>query len=421
MKLFTKETLSYDYVLSGLYLFYIGIMLHDYVFRNDTWTRMFSVLGLALIFLGFCNLKKSITECDRRIKSVYFLLIFICIFHVVIGVPFCNEPIRMLLFNPQYLWLFVVPLALILPIEFAYIGRLIKWCFVYVLTSLVFSLYCFNDFFFNAEYLMKNMVNWEAYVINRPQEPAILLYPITAFFVFFSSFKKRWETTIIIAMLLAIGAGMSFGRRSATAILILLALLPILVFFFQSKKRVLIGGGVLILASFTVFSNVSTDKVEMAFEEAFPILANRIDADSRSGVEEDFYEDMDSAADWIFGRGLNGTYRSPTVSHIDRLNRTAIETGYLNIILHGGLLMLIPYLVLLLYASYMGFCCSNSFFLKCCAGYVFMHIAMLYPEGTPKLTLDYFILFVFIRLCISKEWRLISDSDVKLKIHQYLY
>lgn len=47
-----------------------------------------------------------------------------------------------------------------------------------------------------------------------------------------------------------------------------------------------------------------------------------------------------------FGRGMDGTYRSPSVAELDTMNRRGIETGYLNIILHGGLFC---YFLILLY------------------------------------------------------------------------
>ena len=41
---------------------------------------------------------------------------------------------------------------------------------------------------------------------------------------------------------------------------------------------------------------------------------------------------------------MDGTYRSPSVAELDTMNRRGIETGYLNIILHGGLFLLFPYI-----------------------------------------------------------------------------
>ena len=70
--------------------------------------------------------------------------------------------------------------------------------------------------------------------------------------------------------------------------------------------------------------------------------------DSFTGVEE-----------WLFGRGMDGTYRSPSVAELDTMNRRGIETGYLNIILHGGLFLLFPYIIILLYSGNMSSTIEN--------------------------------------------------------------
>ena len=111
--------------------------------------------------------------------------------------------------------------------------------------------------------------------------------------------------------------------------------------------------------------------------------------------------------DWIFGRGMSGTYRCPDEGDPTRI---VIETGYLNMILHGGLVMLIPFVTLLLYSSYKGFFCSNSYFVKSCSLIVFFHLLQLFPGGHLRLTMDSLIVFVFIRICISSSWRNKTDN-----------
>lgn len=406
MRLFEKKSKYFCCILLGMYLFYIGRMLHEYVFINSKWSRVVSLVGVLALGIGILLIRKSTSGCDKQIKAVYYVLLIVCLFHIIIGIPFCKS-IGLLLFSPQYLWMFVLPVVFLIPVTPQFVSLLFRWSLVYVLTSLVFSFYCFNDFFYNAQDLMASMIGWEAYVVNRPQEPAILLYPVAAFSILIPKISRKWQVVIIVAAILATGAGMMAGRRSATAILVALLWGPVIVGFFCVKKKMMIVGAVLILIFISAIG-VSNNKIEYAFEETFPILANRIDSDTRSGTEEDFYKDMRNTTDWVFGRGMNGTYKSPSVASIDQLNRVGIETGYLNIILHGGLLMLIPYMILLLYASYKGFFHSNSLFLKACSFYVFMHVLMLYPEGTPKLTLEYFILFIFIRMCVSEKWRLLK-------------
>lgn len=88
-------------------------------------------------------------------------------------------------------------------------------------------------------------------------------------------------------------------------------------------------------------------------DNTFQVLFGRIDQDTRSGTEIDFYKNF-TAIDWLVGRGVNGTYRSLAVSDIDRLQRFVCETGYLNFILHGGVVLLVPYLFLLLNSIFKG-------------------------------------------------------------------
>lgn len=59
--------------------------------------------------------------------------------------------------------------------------------------------------------------------------------------------------------------------------------------------------------------------------------------------------------DWLLGRGMSGTYKSPSAAADDVANRSLIETGYLHLILKGGILLLIPYLIILINSVYKGF------------------------------------------------------------------
>lgn len=100
-----------------------------------------------------------------------------------------------------------------------------------------------------------------------------------------------------------------------------------------------------------------------------------------------------------FGRGMDGTYRSPSVAELDTMNRRGIETGYLNIILHGGLFLLFPYIIILLYSVINNVARrKDSYFSLSVIVYIIFHFVWLYPSGTPKLNLEYFVLWNFIAI-----------------------
>lgn len=75
----------------------------------------------------------------------------------------------------------------------------------------------------------------------------------------------------------------------------------------------------------------------------FRNLANRATEDTRSGVEELFFMDFAKSPveDWIFGRGMDGGYyqivKNEETGEIND-SRQGIETGYLTMMLKGGLL-----------------------------------------------------------------------------------
>ena len=100
---------------------------------------------------------------------------------------------------------------------------------------------------------------------------------------------------------------------------------------------------------------------------------------------------------------MAGTYKSPSMAAITgSINRPGIETGYLNIILHGGLFLLIPYIIILIY-SIKNFKFKNRLNIKdACKLYILFHILYLYPIGTPRLGLEYIVLWNIISISLSK-------------------
>ena len=139
-----------------------------------------------------------------------------------------------------------------------------------------------------------------------------------------------------------------------------------------------------------------------SYDEQFQILIERLDSNTREGTENDFYKDM-NGIDWIIGRGMSGTYYSPSVSDIDTKNRPLIETGFLNIILHGGVLALLPLIIILIHASYLGLFKSQSLIYKSCGIFIFIRLLWLYPSSSFKLNLTFSILWICVAICESIE------------------
>lgn len=414
IKLFSSKAKCLNCILFGLYIYYWGHLFHNYIFVNEKWTRVFNLIGFCIIIYGFFKIKKSVQKCEPGFLFVYYFYILVCVINVIIGVPLMINDGRLseLISDPQSMGMYLIGFAFLIPVKLSYVRQVIRWAFLYAFTSLVFSLFFFNDLFIDASQILHSMIGWDGYVLGRPQEPAILLMPIAAFFIFFTKFPIKYRVFLVIAFFFALCAAALSGRRGVAAILFGYLIIAICFHLLKEKRRLIISCLIMLLAIIPFVQYGGLDNIDKIFEENFVILYERMNEDTRKGVEVDFYKDMVETYDWIIGRGMAGTYKSVELSEVDRLHRTVVETGYLNIILHGGLLMLVPYILLLLYSFFRGFFFSNNSFLKSCALFVLYHFFLLYPSGHLRLTLEVFILFIFMRICMSPRWRNMSNQDI---------
>lgn len=118
--------------------------------------------------------------------------------------------------------------------------------------------------------------------------------------------------------------------------------------------------------------------------------------DSRSFVELFFLNDFgDNYMDWLFGRGINGTYYCPLFTPVQR---QIIETGFLFMILKGGLVYLLLYVLLFAHAIWKGFR-SHSVVLKIMAMELSIRLLTLYPFGLPAFGYTDFFCWIFILYC----------------------
>lgn len=81
-------------------------------------------------------------------------------------------------------------------------------------------------------------------------------------------------------------------------------------------------------------------------DDVFNRFSDRLDEDTRGGVEELFFLDYTEAPveDWLFGRGIDGGYAQTVIDEETGEEsdvRKGIETGYLNMLMHGGILYIV--------------------------------------------------------------------------------
>ena len=245
--------------------------------------------------------------------------------------------------------------------------------------------------------------NYQDFIRNSTLGIASILPPILM--VYFKKYlpKLHW----ILYFLTAIGSLLMttyMARRGGSVTMIMYLAFCWLLYLAcnkrSSKVQLVLAGAIIAFSAYTIFTNNA--------EGYFSTLVERGTTDSRSGVEEAFYDDMDLKS-WLFGRGWFGTYYDKSFN----LDRLGVETGFLTLILRGGLLYVIPYISLLFFSGLRGLFHSNSIFVKSFAIMSLMHIFELYPFGWPDFTFKYFIVWLGVYVCNKRSYLKLTDEEVK--------
>lgn len=175
-------------------------------------------------------------------------------------------------------------------------------------------------------------------------------------------FRKRFtvkEQVAMIAIYLAYLLIMVLNARRNMVLSLTLYL--VLAFFISNysaikrsmRARIVFIAGAAALIVITVFSWGTLSST------IFNRLLDRGLEDSRSQVEMYLFMDLSTspASDWVFGRGMDGTYYQITQNQETyevTSERENVETGYLNMLLKGGLIYVLLVVIILFTAFIKG-------------------------------------------------------------------
>ena len=134
----------------------------------------------------------------------------------------------------------------------------------------------------------------------------------------------------------------------------------------------------------------------------------KLSVDSRTAADiqlfDYFWKDVKGIDRW-FGRGCTGRYRA-----IGYEDRSAIESGYLHMILKGGYVELVLFLLVVVPAIFSGFFCSRNVFSRACSSLVVIRLLTMFTFGLPAVRLDYVLFWLSIGVLWSRRIRQMSDA-----------
>lgn len=251
----------------------------------------------------------------------------------------------------------------------------------------------------NLPYLVQDKYFGEAIGCYLPIY-AILLLP----FVFRNPFFEKKNLFIILIYLIYLFIMVLNARRNMVVSLTLFLFIAFIIgrfSFLDIRKTILYLAGLvvslaLVLSTWGIMSTTIFDR-----------LLYRGFEDSRSGVELLFLADLSSSStsDWVVGRGIDGTYAQVTQNDETlevSSDRELIETGYLHMILKGGLIYVLLFVVFSVTAILKGFA-SNKRFIRGLSYFLLVYLLDMYMTNavayfSVKATVFWLIISIILQL-----------------------
>ncbi len=368
--------------------------------------RFFECVNIVFIVYYFFKAKKTFKGLSRYASILVLLLFFWGIAIIMRGDWNVKGTKLMLnLIGNKGIMLYFLPLLFFLPLNNLVLGRILKLFFTTLLL-------CFPAWIINANQLIQSGDKYS----YRTESIGVFLPFFAGFLLLLPNFFKRKEKLLmylvfgIYFLLMLMNA-----RRNVCLSFLNYGIMAVFVSFFVVNKRKASGNFMKVIAA-AVISLILLLNLDSLFTGAFRYLDQRGTEDTRSGVETMFIYDFDSSGyqDWLFGRGMNGTYyqvmRDEETGEVET-NRSVIETGYLDLVLRGGIIYDLLILLILIPAIFWGLLSKKLLGISC-GLFLSTYLIDLYTTAPLSTIGVRQVLFWF---CISicyRKMRFLGVSDI---------
>lgn len=393
--------ISWDYLdkfFATISLYYIYTNVGPFFLsKNLLYIGCILITFLLVYFLSKCKGQRLWNFLDKDIKLVLFFLFlwcFITAFRGILQELSFRGFVLMFVENNRILC-YLTPLFLLIPFNECTLKKLKKWGFINLFVFLIINIYFIRIFSAQSEadVVQNSDISIQHYISIAQLLPKGICF--LAFYFIAGYFTKYEKRIFYVFLVLAMLAPLLMGRRSAAATVLLIIGLFIIEKI-RYNKLYLFAFLFLCYILYSLFVAYET-----AIENMFPMLFSRLYDDTRTWLENEFYRSFrNDTTSWIFGRGSLGTFQSSEYG-----NRSLVETGYLDMILHGGILLLISYVYVLFMGFIRGFLMSRNKLINGMALFLLANIFLLYPGGHMTLDFQAVCIWLSVACCCCRRTR----------------
>ncbi|WP_020589302.1 hypothetical protein [Desulfobacter curvatus] len=419
MKKFFFYTYSpFQKIIIGLSFHIVGNVLRG-IYGTDVPLIFFGGIGWGWIAYGILTVKKIYKPFWGLHSSFfyyYFLVVLIMIlrgYNIDYSYQWISTAgmINYHFLSPYYILPYFLPLILFIGIRQFEFNSLSKINLIFNIFFIIMFFTTIKGTYIDSQFFASKGGGYDDFKSMYASVSYVgSLFVTTSFFLFCKKYinSKLWFFNIICCFLALFNVALA-GRRGAVCILTLYIIVALLLNFKEDRLKERVKSLVLVFSALAFLGIYY-----MSMDSTFLFLKKRGLENTRVDVHKSLIAQMD-IFDWCFGRGLNGRYYHNLHLENNYLGgwRYGCETGFLNLVLKGGLVLTALHIFTLLVPALKGVLNSKNAFTKALGAYVILSIIELYPFGWPKFDLKYLIVWIGAALCSFPHIRKMNDVEIK--------
>jgi len=372
------------------------------------------ITGYTLTFLMLLSISAFVYSSyklliDFKFENVYFkytFIVFITYEFIIIfrGLSFSYQFLIDKLMSQITFWPLIIPLFVFFDKKISTLVLLIKY------------IYFIGIFFLLVSLFMPNLL------LQRLTAESIIGLAISSGFVLMNAsyLGSRKVNISFLVLFISLLSVIYLGRRNVMVTLSGFIIASYILNITSKTKSLLfrffpIIIGVLFFLLFS-FSNLNTRLTQKMNE--------RFTEDTRSGLFETYFLEMQNYL--TFGKGMNGTYYSPIsgdtnddgIAFTEVDYRNVIENGYLQLMLTGGIIHIVLFLLVMLPAAIIGIIKSTNNFTRACGIFILLRLIDMLIFGLPSFSMSYILVWICVGVCYSSQLREMSDESIHVEFQK---
>lgn len=346
-------------------------------------TQVISLIGYLCMSIATILLLSYAIKHHLKLNRIQILFFIWVVYLYINAIPDIFNPdsnyINLKKFLTELMFLYAIPLFMIVEIDIAFLKKLFKFSYFLViiyLFTVVLGKGRSEWFTMLAEGVIILIMTWS---YHAPRKNAAIITAVLVIIVFMMLAARRNKVVfygggLLFALIINLFSSNGYGFRQKLVLVLLM-----------------------LLTGFVLYLNISS----------FGFFVERVGTgmDSREGIISLFKYDFNShPSDWVFGRGLYGQFEGGVLATNEETGlRDGIENGYYFLILKCGGLWLGLLTLIAINAIYKGLFKSKNLLCKGFAMIILLYYLDMIGFGIPQTSMKYIMVFISIAGC-NTEW-----------------